>query len=346
MKRLVTLFFLSALLIAPAVPVLMAADTVLPGIFKPESIIVGESRIFVTQGVEVFIYSKENLKLAKKFGKEGEGPREFKKSPVPWIPSLTLYLNGKRLVVNGIGKVAYYSVDGDFIDEKTTGTFLARFIPLKDKYVYMHNTSEDKVRYIQAELVDKDFKNNVKLCRFKFPAQQGKKRDPILMARIVTYFDRYVYRDKFVFVSNDNAFQVFNADGKEVAQFTPAYTIVPIKGKLKTDIDTFFTNDIRYKRPYQADKSRNLIRLPDHMPIFKDYRLADDKIYILSNFKKDGNYETFVYDFAGKLLKKTFISLPHDDFLTPYPFDIQNGNIYQLVHDEEDDEYKLTVTAI
>jgi hypothetical protein len=342
MKQIITLL----LLVWLAVPVFSAGDAVIPGLYRPESIVVEDSRVYITQGVEVFIFKKSSMELVKKFGAEGEGPREFKKSPVPWIPSITLYKNGNRLVVNAMGKVAYYSPDGEFIEEKTTGTIFARYIPLGKKYIYIYFTAEEKVRYISAALVDAGFKNNIPLSRFKFPAQEGKKRNPILMARLASYFDRYVYRDKFVFISDGNAIQVFGPEGKELTSFTPDYTKVPIKGALKKEIDTFFTNDIRYKVPYLADKSRNLIGLPDHMPIFKDYRLADGKIYILSSFKKDGKYETFIYDFSGKLLKKTFIPLAQSDFLTLYPFDIDEGKIYQLVHDEEEDEYKLTITAI
>jgi hypothetical protein len=73
--------------------------------------------------------------------------------------------------------------------------------------------------------------------------------------------------------------------------------------------------------------------------------LDDDKIYILSNFKKDGKFETFIYDFSGKLLKKTFLPLVESDILTLYPFTIHDGKVYQLVSDE-DDQFKLRISKI
>jgi hypothetical protein len=83
------------------------------------------------------------------------------------------------------------------------------------------------------------------------------------------------------------------------------------------------------------------------MPIFKDYRLADNKIYILSSFKKQGKYETFIYDFSGKLLKKTFLPLVEsDDITTLYPFDIKDNKIYQLVLDEDEDQFMLCINDI
>ncbi|UCH94731.1 MAG: hypothetical protein JSV88_31340 [Candidatus Aminicenantes bacterium] len=341
MKKIFTLF----LLIGMIVPVCPAQDRVIPDIYKPESITVDENCIYITQDVEVFIYSKKDVKLVKKFGKAGEGPREFKKIPAPWIPSITLYLKGDQLLINSLGKISLFSKDGEFISETPTGT-QARYIPVGDKYIYMHFMFDDKVTYIAADLVDANLKNKIELCRFKFPAQTGKKRDPILMARMSSYFDRYAYKDKFVFPTDNNNIRIFNSHGKEVTSFTPPYTKVPINGALKKTIDEFFSKDIRYKMPYLADKNSNLIALPEYMPIFKDYRLADNKIYILSNFKKDGKFETFIYDFSGKLLKKTFIPLVESDMLTLYPFYIKDSKIYQLVLGEDEEEFFLRITNI
>jgi hypothetical protein len=341
MKNFFTLFFLISLV----VPVYSAGEAAIPDIYKPDSITVSENYIYITQDVEVFIYSKKDMKLIKKFGQAGEGPREFKKFALPWFPSISLYLTDDKLLVNSIGKISFFSKEGEFINETPTGN-QARYIPVGDKYIYMYFTAEDKVDYIAADLLDANLKNRIKLCQFKFPAQGGKKRDPILMARMATYLDRYAYKDKFVYPTDDNSIKIFNTDGKEVASFTPDYTIVPINDALKKELDDFFNKDIRYKQPYLIDKDRNLIFLPEHMPIFMDYRLADDKIYILSNFKKDGKFETFIYDFSGKLLKKTFLPLVESDMLTLYPFDIRDNKIYQLVMAEDEDEFKLHITEI
>ncbi len=341
MRNFLTLFFLINLM----VPVYSAGEMAIPDIYKPESITVNENYIYITQDIEVFIYSKKDMKLIKKFGQAGEGPREFMKIPSPWFPSISLYLTSDKLAINSLGKISFFSKEGEFLKETPTGT-QARYIPVGDKYVYMHLTAEDKVTLIAADLVDTNLKKINTLCHYKFPGQAGKKRDPILMARLATYFDRYAYKDKFVYPTDTNSIKIFNSDGKEIASFTPDYTKVPINGVLKKTIDEFFTNDIRFKRPYLNDKGRNLISLPEYMPIFKDYRLADDKIYILSNFKKDGKFETFIYDFSGKLLEKTFITLVESDMLTLYPFSIQDNKIYQLVLDEDEEEFNLHITEI
>jgi hypothetical protein len=325
--------------------VFSAEGNVIPDIYNPGSITVDENHIYITQRVEVFIYSKKDLKLLYKFGKIGEGPQEFKQSPLPWIPSINIYLKDNQLMINSTGKVSYFSQKGEFIKESTTGRD-ARYIPVGEKYIRMQYLTENRVDFISADLVDANFKKLKRVCSYKFPAQQGKKRDPLLLARMSSYFIRYVYDDKFVFPSDTNTIHIFDAEGNEITSFTPDYTKVPIDNAMKKRFDQYFSNHL-YKEIYLNEKRQNLIRLPDYMPIFKDYRLADNKIYILSSFKKQGKYETFIYDFSGKLLKKTFLPLLESDEITSlYPFDIKDNKIYQLVLDEDEDQYMLCITDI
>jgi len=344
MRSILVLVFLILLII----PVFSAEEVTLTEIFNPSSIKVDDQKIYIAQDVNIFIYSFKDFKLIKKFGKAGEGPREFIKSPAPWIPSITLYLNADKILINSIGKVSFYSKDGNFIKEqRTPGVgFFGRYIPCGKNYILMGFQQEDKNQLVVSKLVDSNLKTIKEICRVKFPRQTGKKRNPILMAKMATYFDRYSYKDKFVIPIENGTIKIFDQTGKELESFTPEYTKVKMTSQLEKRLDDFFTNHTFYKEPYLADKSRNLITFGEHLPIFNYYRLADDKIYIFSNFKKDEKYETFIYSFDGTLIKKTFLPLENLDIFNIYPFDIKNSKLYQLVYDEDEEEMKLIITKI
>lgn len=47
----------------------------------PKTIIVDEGRVYLAEVEHIYIYSSANFKLLKKFGKQGEGPKEFKIFP-------------------------------------------------------------------------------------------------------------------------------------------------------------------------------------------------------------------------------------------------------------------------
>ena len=48
-----------------------------PGLFKVDHFTVDDRQVYITQEFNIFIYSLEDYKLVKKFGKRGNGPREF-----------------------------------------------------------------------------------------------------------------------------------------------------------------------------------------------------------------------------------------------------------------------------
>ena len=60
----------------------LAAQVVpLPVLINPDSITVDNHQIYITDKETIYIFSVVDFKLKTKFGKEGEGPKEFKINP-------------------------------------------------------------------------------------------------------------------------------------------------------------------------------------------------------------------------------------------------------------------------
>ncbi len=338
-------FFIIVLLIYSG---LFSESVVLNDIFNPSSIKIEKDKIFIVQDTDVFIYSAKDFKLIKKFGKKGSGPKEFQKSPAPWIPSLTLYSQNNDLFINSMGKVSFFSKNGEFKKEiRTTGIGrFGRYIPNGENYILIKYMRIEKINYSISYLTDSSLKEIKELCRVKFPQQSGKKRNPILMAKMADYFDRYSYNNKFIIPNETGEIYVFDKTGKKIVTFKPEYSKKIITGEFKKELDDFFSNHTLFKRPYLQDKSRGLMDFGKALPLFNTYCLSNDKIYIISNFKKDNKYETFEYDFNGKLIKKFFIPLKSLDVFSAVPFDIHNNKLYQLVFDEENEELKLIIDKL
>lgn len=222
-------------------------------------------------------------------------------------------------------------------------------IPLKSNYILMEYTIEKKTSVVAVNLVDQNLSSKTKkrLCNVTFPQQTGKKRNPILMAKMLTYLDRYASDDYLVLPVNEAGdFKIFNGNGEELQSFTPQYTRVDITDQMRKNLDDFFCNDVRYKRLYLLDKGRNLVTFGDHLPLFNHYRLTEDKIYIISSYREKGKYETFIYDYQGNLLRKIFIPLVNQDIFDVSPFGIKNNKIYQLIWNEEEEEIRLRITEL
>ena len=92
---------------------LMGAETTvtpLPDINKPGFVYLDKKQMYVTEDTSIYIYSLNDLKLIKKFGKRGEGPQEFKTYPKitftrdPGLGPLSLDVSSKDIRVNSFGK--------------------------------------------------------------------------------------------------------------------------------------------------------------------------------------------------------------------------------------------------
>lgn len=326
---------------------LQSEGIVLQDIVNPSNITLDAKQIYITQDTDVFIFNRKTGELIKKFGKQGEGPGEFRKSPAPWIPSLTMYITAdNRLMINSMGKVSFFSSEGKFISEKKITGRIGRFLPLGKNYIAIGIERDNNKRVISANLMGSDFKKIKRVFSTLWPAQTGKKRNPVIMSQIGTLFEKYSCKDKIALPDEKGGFYVFDSEGKKLAAINPKYNIIKPDPAFKNSLDKFFSEDHRYKRPYTADKNRGLIELPSKLPEYRDYRIADNKIYIISNYRKNDKYEVFVYSIEGKLIKRTFIPLIEKDLLNVFPFAISDGKLFQVVTDDDEEECKLKISNI
>lgn len=333
------------LVLAVAASMIFAAKTAtFPGLSNPEAILIDDSKIFITQGINIYIYSLKDFKLQKKIGKQGEGPREFIKVPAAWLPSLYVYLKPDRLLINSTTKVSLFTKQGTFIKEIKSASLARRFIPIGEKYIGARFTRENKILYITFNLFDSLFKKEKMFYRVLFPMQQGKKFNPIAVALSKNLTLRYAYKKKFFLPTEDGIIHVFSDNGKEVYSINPGYNKVKVTPELKKRYDDFFSTDIRFRQPYAA--SKNNIEFPGYLPLMKDYRVSEDRVYVISYKQENKKYESFIFNLNGKLLKKTLIPLIDKDILEVYPFTIKNGKIYQLIENEDNEEWELHVIDI
>ncbi|NIM14148.1 MAG: hypothetical protein GTO45_19065 [Candidatus Aminicenantes bacterium] len=184
------------------------------------------------------------------------------------------------------------------------------------------------------------------MYRVKSPAQEGRKIDPLIITRIKDIFFRYVHKGRFFLPTSDGIIHVFDENGKEVAVIKPEYRKQEITPDLESKFDRFFSTDVRFKLNYTRDKSGNRIEFPDYLPLLRDYRVADGKVYVISNKRKNGKYESFIFNLGGNVLKKLWLSLVEKDMIEFYPFTITGGKIYQLVENEDEEQWELHVTEI
>ncbi|MCP5049184.1 MAG: hypothetical protein GY940_18590 [bacterium] len=311
----------------------------LDDLLKPKLLYVDTDRYYVVEDHSVFIYSLANNQLITKFGKKGEGPREFNRV-------LLVSIADGKLVVNSRGKVSLYTRDGEFIQEKrpTTRSFI--FKPMGQQFVGYQQAADEGVRYWVINLYDDKLKKVKELNRYKFTLQQHGKFNLYEIFRwpLLANGNGSIY----VQGAKDGVIQCFDTKGKQLHTITPQIEPVPFTKQEEKKLREFLSKDVRYDGRYARFGARSYV--PEFYPAIKALHLDGDKLYLVTHKRAGGPrmFECIVMDLKGNILKRgqvhirTTSPLLEDEF----PYHIKDGKFYQVIENEDDEEIELHVTEI
>jgi len=320
--------------------VLPAADAqvrVIPELMNPDSIALDDNRIYITEGTKIHIFDRRSLEQVAVFGKEGEGPKEFRQ--VPGLP-LILNVEGKELEVNSFGKVSYFTKSGEFLREKRTQAgFIFMALPLGDNLACWGLALESQVRYRTIELRDKDLKKLRTIVKQKDEFQSPGQGMDILKAA----FSFAVLKDK-LWVAHSPDFTIHTYDVKgdpagEIHLDHPRRDMTPAD---RDGVLNFLKTDRSTKEFFELLKP---IRFQDQYPAIVAIFSAQDKMYVMTWRRENSRNEILVMDAKGKVEKKLWLPLAYQNAVRPAPFAIRDNQLFQLA-ENEDEEWELHIIPI
>jgi hypothetical protein len=185
-----------------------AKVAVLGELQRPASITVDGSQVFITEGINVYIYSEKDYSLQKKFGKEGEGPQEFKRHPNPMSESIRISVQPKEILVNSIGKISYFTRKGEFIREMRA--MVSVYIPVGNHMAGFGMDQKEQTRYITLNLYSPQCVKEKELFRAKAPLQEGKFIDPVKMSVGILVVTIRVEDNKMFYRGDDQKIYAFD----------------------------------------------------------------------------------------------------------------------------------------
>lgn len=305
---------------------------------NPFGIVVDGERLFISEGVTVFIYSLKNYRLIKKFGKEGEGPGEVLLRRQGGNTEILLSTTRDFLIVGTWGKVIYFTKDGEFVKEKRTELAGNWLKPLGDGFVGRKYFREPDALYHGIVLWDANL-NKIKNVYKHIHGLQGarKKFNPLT----VEPADCTVADDKIFVIDGDfSKIMVYDRNGDKLFTVTPRTDDdpVPFTEKDKKElIDSFKFNPL-WGRFYK--RRPDLFEFPTHYPLLVMYDLDTPakKIY-LKTYKIENNKQKWlVYDFNGKFINELY--LPRGIIR------IHNNTSYRFIENEDEELWELYVEKL
>lgn len=312
----------------------------LPGHARPYGLVMDNTQFYVCDRAEVSIYSRKDFKLKTKFGKEGEGPQEFK------LPAnkegVFVFPQSDYLLISSMGKASFYSKEGKFIKEVRADSLLipGLFQPIGSKFAGLNLTQGDgRSMAFAINLYDAKFKKIKEIYKQNF-IQQGSMTFPMVSPIFFTAGNKIIASG-----GNEFALNIFDADGNKVSTITRPYERLKVTEDYKKGVHHYFKTDPNTKQIYEAI-FKKMLKFRDHFPAVQFFFVDNGKIYIQTYMKKDDKYELFIYDLKGKFLKRLFLPVKFQGAIRPNPYTFKDNTFYQLIENEDEEEWELHAIEI
>jgi len=328
-KRVWTLLFFIIISIQFLYPEKVAIIT---DVLKPTSLTIDEQYIYINENSTIYIYSAENYKFLNKFGREGEGPEEFKGPP-------TIIPQKEYLIINSIGKVSFFSKDGKFIKELKTPSGQSMFFPLKTGFIGKGRLFENNISYFTVNLFDPGLKKGKEIYRVQDFQQMGKAAIyfPIREPKYTTLNNKIIIAGKPGFI-----IEILDHTGKRL------YLIENKnfkKRKFTTEDEKVFREFLKNTYKERYDRYKQYVHFLDYYPEISFIFTDNNKIYITTWRISNDKVELLEYDIKGKLLNVFYVKIIWQSVLKPYPIRIKNGKIYQLIENQEE-QWELHISKL
>ncbi len=312
----------------------------LPDLLKPETLVLDKTQMYVTEGTSIYIYSLKDFKLVKKFGKQGAGPQEFMFSPQAGVTGLTLSVHTEDIIVNSFGKISWFTKDGKFKKELKLPYPLTYALQPFGKNLVGLRLTVDKVRLLSLNLYNDKLEMLKEINKRPHSFQPGKGLRLLEFNPVST-----VYEDKlFLAWETDFVIKVVDTDINELYTIKRNEKKRKVTEDLKKKIIDYFKTAPETKDYFEYLKP---FHFPEYFPAIFSIVVTGSGIYVVT-FQEDEaeNDECLILDLKGKLLKRVFLPLKMSTPLIPHPYSIQEGVLYQVVENEEKEEWELHITRI
>jgi len=314
----------------------------LTDISRPSIFLVNYDKVYIMEDASIFIYDLKSFKLLKKFGKAGEGPKEFKFDANDGRP-LSMSFHKGQLIVNSTNKMSFFDLDGNYLSEKKIPVDRILF-PVKNKYLGIGPTmnEEQKSQFLGFTLYSNDFKSTEVIFLSDFEMSNMAK----ILLPMTTFTYNPVYKDKIYVNSRSDKFaiKILDGDGKKVGEIIKDYPEMKVPADFREKALEYFRTSPRFKQAYEFVKKALQIR--EYYPPIRDIQIVDDYIYALTFNQKGELWELIRLDLKGNEKGRVFIPLTEYELISFYPvfYSIYQEKVYSLVEDEEEETWKVHVT--
>jgi hypothetical protein len=277
---------------------------VLPELSTPSSLKIEGQKLFVMDGVNIYVYSISNFQLLKKFGKLGEGPGEF--IPNREIP-VQFHLLSNQVVVNASNKIIHFSNEGELIKEKRYSFFSPQVVPLGDNYVSVKFVAQGNGFWgYQVVLLSQTFTELKILCHSQRPRPKTSQRG-ISIPRFI-FIQCYKNRILVLDQKDTSLIHQFDDKGNRLKPIMTGLAKLKLTQSKKNEIVDWFKagkKSMIYNIP--PNMVEKLIDFPEALPSIRNFQVEGGLLYLQTYNSREDSGEFFIIDFKGHIKYKGFL---------------------------------------
>lgn len=309
-------------------------------IYRPSMIDISDSEIYILDDYSVKVYSLEDYRFLRKFGKKGEGPGELNTTI---DTGLTMIVRENNVFLNSVYKLIVYDKAGEIIKEKKFRDYLVEAVPVDKNYVLTFYKWIDAAAHAITKLTDKNFREIKELYRTKLPQNHEIKKIsiPPLCTYVRTSKDKILLFDQL-----KDVIKVFDKNGNPKPNIAFKYDKIFTKQSFKDKIMNHLLSRTQIKRLPEEIKQKYLKRVytPNILPVFKNSWIKDNYIYIHTYRENQNKSEFLILDFSGKVNKRLFLPGSTELILRINPastYTFYKGEYYYLKENLDLEEWEL-----
>ena len=272
---------------------------------KAYRLLINKKHVFINDNNFLYAYSLDTFKLIKKLNKIGEGPGEFKNSP------LVVFSNDK-IILQSLGKIAILDKSFNYIQEIRTFV-MGQAVPIGKNFIiegFVSNIKEYKPSYI---MVDKKFK---KIKDIIFISKEYVDNKHVLF--LFTQHHTRVWRNK-LFISQPYKgiyIDVFDKNGNYLYNIDKKVKKIKVEKKhiqLREDelLSIMGKKFGLYKRAKMKEKN-----MQKYVPDMNDFWVIGDSIYVKTHDIKNETEKYIIMDLKGNIVKIVFLPIVIMDMFT------------------------------
>jgi hypothetical protein len=314
----------------------------LPNVENPTALHVHRGRLYVVDGrTTVRVYSAKDFAPITTFGEDGSGPGQFAIRPDHHVGLAFL---DDRVLANSDGKIGFFTLDGDFLEEKIVprGTFDYR--PLGEGFVCMASASEGGMYFFDYRITDAELNTTRRVTRVRNDYQEGEG----IAVFSVTW--QYHTADGKLFIQERKkglTVDVYDQSGNPIAEISTGFEPVRVTEEIRTAIREEYRTSPYSSAEYDSFIKDSLV-FPEYLPAVRAWNVADERVYVFTHQLKEDLNEVIVFDTDGKEIRRTFVSfsVKGPGFERRLPYTVHEGKVYQMISSGAPGHWELHIDPI